>query len=171
MELFIKERFLIPNKPRTNTLSNANLKTLMKQFLFILLFTTVGFSAFSQNKDAVLGEWVNATGEAHVDIYKKNSKYFGKIVWLKNPTNEAGGTKMDVKNPNESLQSKPVQGLEILKDFVFDGEKWTDGSIYDPKSGKTYSCNITLKKDGNLNIRGYIGLSIIGRSEVWKKLK
>jgi uncharacterized protein (DUF2147 family) len=143
----------------------------MKQFLIILLFTALGFSGYSQNKDAVLGEWVNATGEAHVNIYKTNGKYFGKIVWLKNPKNEAGSTKTDVKNPDESLRNKPVQGLEILKDFVFDGEKWTDGSIYDPKSGKTYSCNITLKKDGNLNIRGYIGLSIIGRSEVWKRIK
>jgi len=143
----------------------------MKNFLFILLFTAFGFSAYSQNKDAVIGEWANATGEAHVDIVKRNNKYFGKIVWLKNPKDERGAIKTDQKNPNESLRSKPIQGLEILKDFVFDGEKWTDGKIYDPKSGKTYSCNITLKPDGNLNIRGYIGLSIIGRSEVWKKVK
>jgi uncharacterized protein (DUF2147 family) len=68
------------------------------------------------------------------------------------------------------LRNKPLLGLEILKEFMFDGEKWTDGKIYDPKSGKTYSCNLTLTKEGNLNIRGYIGLSIIGRSEVWKKL-
>lgn len=143
----------------------------MKHFLIVLFFTAITSSAFSQNKDAVLGEWVNATGEAHIDIYKVNSKYFGKIVWLKNPKNEAGGTKTDVKNPNEALRSKPLLGLEILKNFVFDGEKWTDGNIYDPKSGKTYSCNITLKRDGNLNIRGYIGFSFIGRSEVWKRFK
>lgn len=143
----------------------------MKHFLIVLLLTAVTTSIYAQDKDAVLGEWVNATGEAHIDIFKKNNKYFGKIVWLKNPKNETGGIKTDVKNPNEGLRNKPVQGLEILKNFVFDGEKWTDGSIYDPKSGKTYSCNITLKKDGNLNIRGYIGLSIIGRSEIWKRFK
>ena len=143
----------------------------MRQFLMVLLLTAFGFTAYSQNRDAVLGEWVNATGEAHVDIYKRSNKYFGKITWLKNPKNEAGATKTDEKNPNEDLRRKPILGLEILKDFVFDGEKWTDGNIYDPKSGKTYSCNITLKKDGNLNIRGYIGLSFIGRSEVWKKFK
>jgi len=143
----------------------------MKHFLFILLFTALGFSAYSQNKDAVVGEWVNATGEAHINIFKRNNRYFGKIVWLKNPKDENGATKTDQKNPNESLRNKPINGLEILNDFVFDGEKWTDGKIYDPKSGKTYSCNITLKSDGNLNIRGYIGLSIIGRSEVWKKIK
>jgi uncharacterized protein (DUF2147 family) len=143
----------------------------MKHFLIVLLFTTFGLSAFSQNKDAVLGEWINASGEAHVDIYKKNNKYFGKIVWLKNPKDEKGATKIDSKNPNQSVRSKPLLGLEILKDFIFDGEKWTDGKIYDPKSGKTYSCNISVNEDGNLNIRGYIGLSIIGRTEVWKKFK
>jgi uncharacterized protein (DUF2147 family) len=143
----------------------------MKRFAVIFLFTAICFSTYAQNKDAVIGQWVNATGEAHIDIYKKTNKYFGKLIWLKNPKDERGQNKTDLKNPNESLRSKPLQGLEILKDFVFDGEKWTDGKIYDPKSGKTYSCNLTLTPDENLNIRGYIGLSIIGRSEVWKKIK
>jgi uncharacterized protein (DUF2147 family) len=143
----------------------------MKPIFILLLFTAFGFSGYSQSKDAVVGEWLNASADAHVEIYKRNSKYFGKIVWLKNPKNEKGANKTDVKNPDESLQSKPLQGLEILRDFVFDGDKWTDGKIYDPKSGKTYSCNITLRDDGNLNIRGYIGLSFIGRSEVWKRIK
>jgi uncharacterized protein (DUF2147 family) len=143
----------------------------MKNFALILLFTTLSLSGFSQAKDAIVGQWVNASGEAHVDIFKKNEKYFGKIVWLKNPKDEKGGVKTDVHNPEDRYKSKPVLGLEILKDFVFDGEKWTNGKIYDPKSGKTYSCNITRKSNGDLNIRGYIGVSIIGRTEVWKKLK
>jgi uncharacterized protein (DUF2147 family) len=142
----------------------------MKKVVVILLFTAICLSAFAQNKDAVVGQWVNATGEAHVEIYKRNNKYFGKLAWLKNPKDERGQNKTDSKNPNVSLRSKPLLGLEILREFIFDGEKWTDGKIYDPKSGKTYSCNLTLNDDGNLNIRGYIGLSIIGRSEVWKKL-
>jgi len=69
------------------------------------------------------------------------------------------------------LRSRPILGLEILKDFVYEDGKWTDGKIYDPKSGKTYSCNMTLKSNGDLNIRGYIGISLIGRTDVWKKVK
>ncbi|MEJ2880051.1 DUF2147 domain-containing protein [Pedobacter sp. GR22-6] len=143
----------------------------MKYLSFLLLFMAVSCSAFSQNKDAILGKWVNSTGEAHIDISKRSDKYFGKIVWLKEPKDAKGLVKTDLKNPDANLRSKPILGLEILKDFVFDEDKWTDGKIYDPKSGKTYSCNMNLKSNGDLNMRGYIGVSLLGRSETWKKVK
>lgn len=143
----------------------------MKFLSILLLFTAISFAGFSQNKDAIVGQWSNASGEAHIDIFKKNEKYFGKIVWLKEPKDEKGLAKTDQKNPDPDLKSKPVLGLEILRDFVYEDGKWTDGKIYDPKSGKTYSCNITEKSNGQLNIRGYIGISLIGRTEVWKRVK
>ena len=137
----------------------------------MLLLTAISFAGFTQNKDAILGKWINSTGEAHVDITKRGDKYFGKIVWLKAPKDEKGTIKTDIKNPEESLRSKPIIGLEILKNFVFEDGKWTDGKIYDPKSGKTYSCNMTMKGNDVLNMRGYVGISLIGRSETWKRVK
>ncbi|MEE1944756.1 DUF2147 domain-containing protein [Pedobacter sp. KR3-3] len=138
-------------------------------FLFILALCTL--SVFAQKNDDILGKWINPSGEGQIEIYKKGDKYFGKLAWIKEPNDENGKPKTDVKNPNASLRTKPLLGLEILKDFVFEDKKWTDGSIYDPKTGKTYSCNITLKENGQLNIRGYIGISLIGRSESWKRVK
>ncbi len=79
--------------------------------------------------------------------------------------------KTDLKNPDESLRSKPILGMEILRDFVYEDGKYTDGKIYDPKSGKTYSCNMTLKDNGDLSMRGYVGISLLGRTEVWKRVK
>jgi uncharacterized protein (DUF2147 family) len=143
----------------------------MKKITLLLLFVTISLSGFSQAKDAIVGRWLNSSGEAHVDIYKKNERFYGKIVWLKNPRDEKGNAKTDLRNPDESMRTKPMLGLEILKDFVYEDGKWTDGKIYDPKSGKTYSCNISQKGNGVLNIRGYIGISIIGRTDVWKKVK
>lgn len=143
----------------------------MRKIALLLVLVTISLTGFTQSKDAIVGRWVNSSAEAHVEISKKNEKYYGKIIWLKNPKDEKGNPKTDIRNPDESLRSKPMLGLEILKDFVYDGEKWTDGKIYDPKSGKTYSCNITQKGNGELNIRGYIGISLIGRTEVWKKVK
>jgi uncharacterized protein (DUF2147 family) len=136
-----------------------------------LLFTAISFTGFAQNKDAILGKWINATGEAHVEIYKKGNKYFGKISSLQAPKDEKGNVKTDYKNPDASLRSRPIIGMEILKDFVYDDGKWTDGKIYDPKSGKTYSCNMNIKDNGDLNMRGYVGISLIGRSETWKRVK
>jgi uncharacterized protein (DUF2147 family) len=143
----------------------------MKKITLLLLFVTISLSGFSQAKDAIVGRWLNSSGEAHVDIFKKNEKFYGKIVWLKNPRDEKGNAKTDLRNPDESMRTKPMLGLEILKDFVYEDGKWTNGKIYDPKSGKTYSCNISQKGNGVLNIRGYIGISIIGRTDVWKKVK
>lgn len=143
----------------------------MKHISLLLLFALLSFTGFAQGQDAIIGKWINSTGEAHVEIYKKGVKYFGKIVWLKNPKDEKGNAKTDFKNPEASLKSRPILGMEMLKDFVYDDGKWTDGKIYDPKSGKTYSCNMTLKSNGELSMRGYIGISLIGRTEVWKKVK
>src|SRR5690606_22394637 len=102
---------------------------------------------------------------------KKGSKYYGRIVKLKEPNTENGRPKTDEKNPNSSLRNRTILGLELLKDFVYEDGKWTDGTIYDPKSGKTYSCNITLKENGQLSMRVYIGISLVGRSEFWTRVK
>ncbi|SDJ74122.1 hypothetical protein SAMN04487898_104145 [Pedobacter sp. ok626] len=143
----------------------------MKHLTFILLFTAISLVGLAQTKDAVVGTWTNSLGEAHIDIIKKGDKYFGKIVWLRDPKTEKGEIKTDVKNPEESLRSKPVLGLEILKNFIFEDGKWTGGTIYDPKSGKTYKCNMVLKGNDELHMRGYIGFSLIGRTEIWKRIK
>jgi len=143
----------------------------MKIFSMLVLLITISFSAFSQKQDAIVGKWVNATGEAHIDIFKKGEKYFGKIVWLKDPNDEKGKPKTDYKNPDPALTSRPTLGLEILKNFKYEDGKWKGGKIYDPKTGKTYSCTITPKGTNLISIRGYIGISLIGRSETWKRIK
>lgn len=143
----------------------------MRQLSIVLLLVAFAVTGSAQNKDAILGKWVNSTGEAHLEISKRSEKFFGKIVWLKDPKDEKGNVKTDYKNPAASLRSKPIVGLEILKNFVYEDGKWIDGNIYDPKSGKLYSCNMTLKSNGDLSMRGYIGVSLLGRTEVWKRVK
>jgi uncharacterized protein (DUF2147 family) len=153
------------------TLGITNLKNCMKYFSMLLLLMTITCAAFAQKNDAILGKWVNPSGEAHIDIFKKGEKYFGKIVWMKNPKDESGAVKKDINNPEASLQSRPILGLEMLKNFSYEDGKWTDGKIYDPKSGKTYSCNITQKDPNHISIRGFVGISLLGRSETWKRVK
>ena len=137
-------------------------------FILLLVFST---QVFAQKKDDILGKWIDPSGEGQIEIYRKGDKYFGKLVWLKEPNNEKGKPKTDEKNPTESLSSKPILGLEILKNFKFDEDVWNDGTIYDPKSGKTYSCKLTMKNVNLLSIRGYIGVSLIGRTAVFKRVK
>jgi uncharacterized protein (DUF2147 family) len=137
------------------------IKSILSTFLIVLTF-----SAFATDK------WVrtyyNQEKDGKIEIYKVGDKYFGKIVWLKNPT-EPGTTtpKLDKNNPDPALAKKPVQGLVILKNFVAKGESELEGgTIYDPKNGKNYSCKIT--HNGNtLDVRGYIGVPMFGRTTVW----
>ena len=94
---------------------------------------------------------------------------FGNLIWLKNPNNESGKPKLDTKNPDASKTNRKLQGLLILKGFRWDqaNKHWNDGEIYDPKSGKTYKCSLTLHNKDELHIRGYIGNSLLGRTDTW----
>lgn len=122
-------------------------------------------SAFAQPKaNDVLGYYMNPTGEAILKIYENAGKYAGKLVWMKNPE------KLDAKNPDKSKQSQKILGSTIMHNFIFDGEIWKNGSIYDPKNGKTYDCKITRDEKGNLSIRGFIGISLIGRTDYFVKV-
>jgi uncharacterized protein (DUF2147 family) len=137
-------------------------------FIFLLFFS---IDTFSQNKDQILGKWLNASGEAHIQIYPNAGKYYGKIAWMKVPNNPDGKPILDKNNPNTSLSLKPILGLVILKDFVFSDNIWEGGSIYDPRTGKTYSCKISLQGPNKINVRGFVGFSMLGRTESWTRVK
>jgi uncharacterized protein (DUF2147 family) len=119
--------------------------------------------------DDIVGVWITGGKEpAKIQVFRSGDKYFGKIVWLKNPEND-GKPRVDIKNPDKNQQNQPLIGLVILKNFRFNDGAWNDGKIYDPESGKTYSCNLSLKDNNTLKIRGYVGISLLGRTETWTK--
>lgn len=136
--------------------------------LFTMSFMT---TTSTSDADRVLGVWMESTGKAKVKISKIGNKYFGKIVWLKEPIDpETKKPKTDKNNPDEELQGVKLKGLRVFKDFVYAGDDlWNKGTIYDSRKGKTYSCNITMKDINTLDIRGYIGISLIGRSDTWTR--
>ncbi len=120
--------------------------------------------------DAVMGEWYTKDSKALVQIYKQGDVYNGKIVWLKEPKNEDGSAKLDTNNPDEARREQPIIGLNLVKGFTYKGSnKWADGTIYDPDNGKTYKCKMSLNDDGTLKVRGFIGVSLIGRTQVWAR--
>ncbi len=143
----------------------------MRHKIIILSFFIIGcyFSGnlYAQaNPDALLGIWFNEEKDAKIKVYKENGKFYGKIVWHKTGD---GISPYDEHNPDPELQKRKKVGLVILTDFEFHNGQWEDGEIYDPKKGKTYSCVIKLEKDGSLNVRGFIGFSLIGRTTYWTK--
>ena len=122
--------------------------------------------------DPVVGSWISvddATGteKSEINLYLENGKLFGKIEKLLLPEDQG---KICVEC-NGSEKNKPIEGLVIVQGLEKDGDSWTDGTILDPANGKRYSCTISLNADGTLNVRGYLGISILGRTQVWKPLK
>lgn len=124
--------------------------------------------------DTILGYWITEGGDSCVEIIKQEERYFANIVALRLPNYEPGEVdgmdgkpRVDLNNPDESLRSQPLLGLELMKNFTFTGEEWTGGRIYDPDNGKTYKCKMSVKEDGVLNVRGFIGVSLLGRTTQW----
>lgn len=144
-------------------------RLIVKCFLLFALMLFIQ-NSFAQKADDILGVWLTGNKRAHVQIYKSGEKYFGKIVWLIEP-NENGKPRMDVNNPEAKKKTQPLMGLVNLNNFVFDDDEWEDGTIYDPKNGKTYSCVITLGPNNTLNVRGYVGISLMGRTDIWTRVK
>lgn len=142
----------------------------MKKYLLFILIL-IPAALFSQ-ADAIVGKWETDGGKSHIEIYSKGGKFYGKIVWLKEPLNDEGKVKVDKNNPDESKRSRPLKGMELLSSFEYEGDnEWEEGEIYDPESGKTYSCVLTLENENTLDVRGYVGVSWLGRSTTWKRVK
>lgn len=144
----------------------------MNTKIFLIAFCLLGYIGFSQEAEDIVGVWEPGHGKAKVKIDKIDDKFYGKIVWLKEPTDpETGEAKLDKNNPDESMQNVPLRGYRILKDFEYQGEGvWEEGTIYDPESGTTYSCVITMKDENTLDIRGYVGVKTFGRTDTWRRL-
>jgi len=149
---------------------------LAKSAVVLLAITILATSAFSASDD-ILGTWFNQDKDAKIEIFKCGNDYCGKIVWLKEPVylpgskeGTPGTAKIDYKNPDAARQKTPLLGLRIVQGFQFSGDNiWKNGKIYDPDSGKTYSAKATLVSHDQLDLRGFIGISLLGRTEKWTR--
>lgn len=124
------------------------------------------------NAQTVLGKWKtfdDKTGEAKsiVEITERNGKIYGKVIELLNPAMKD----VKCKDCPGADKDKPVLGIEVLKGLSKDGDKYTDGKILDPSSGKTYKCTVTLDGANKLNVRGYVGFAALGRTQTWQRVQ
>ncbi|MFN3952365.1 MAG: DUF2147 domain-containing protein [Thermaurantimonas sp.] len=148
------------------------MKKIVHLFFAIFWITSQGFSQNSDEADRLIGVWEPSHGKARVKIEKIGEKYYGKIVWLREPIDPVTNQpKVDKNNPDESMRQVPLKGYRILKDFNYSGkDEWTDGTIYDPENGNTYSCVIKMRDENTLDIRGFIGVKALGRTDVWTRV-
>jgi len=151
---------------------------MLRQVLFLvagaffvgLIGAVAGPAALAQQ---VLGVWTPEERDSEIEIaICEGGKICGRIISLTEPLNEEGTEKLDINNKDASLWSRPIMGLELLTGFAADGEtKWKGGRIYNPRDGKTYKSTLTLKADGTLKVRGYIGIPALGQTQVWSRVR
>ena len=143
----------------------------MKAILLLISFFSFSHNRTTGNADAILGVWKNGSGKGHIQIYKSNNRYYGKIVWLKNAMDASGKPKLDHKNEDPNKRSQPLIGLVMLKDFEYDDEEWSGGHIYNPSDGKEYKAYMKMKDHKTLMVRGYVGISLLGKTDTWTRVK
>ncbi|MFP2928647.1 DUF2147 domain-containing protein [Pyxidicoccus sp. 3LG] len=136
-----------------------------------LLFTT---SALAQEQEATpVGKWTTIDDETKkpksvIAIYEENGKLFGKIEKLFREPNEEQNPVCD--KCEGALKNQPIIGMVIMRDLKKDDDEWTGGTILDPANGKTYKCKIAVEDKGKkLKVRGYVGMSLLGRTQKWNR--
>jgi uncharacterized protein (DUF2147 family) len=137
------------------------------------LFASVAFAAAEGQSGTAsatpgaLGRWITANGDGVVEIYRApDGTLEGKIVQGKHPD------RLDEKNPDPALRARKVVGTVIMRGMKpDDASVWSGGTIYDPDTGNTYRCKLTLREPDVLDLRGYIGISLFGRTSRWTRAK
>lgn len=135
--------------------------------LIVAAFTLAGASA-----QGVFGKWKtidDETGEAKsiVEIYQKDGKVYGKVVEILTKGREDAVCE-ECKGKNKD---KPIKGMVILNGLSKDKDEYSGGTILDPTNGKEYKCYISLENSDKLKVRGYVGFSLLGRSQYWHRVK
>lgn len=133
--------------------------------LFLLMLSNL----WSQS---VIGRWKTIDDETKkpksiVEIYEKSGKIYGKVVEI-----------LEVEKKNKLCQGctgedkdKPILGIVVIKGLEKDGDEYGGGPILDPKNGKLYKCFISLQGKDTLKVRGYVGISLLGRTQYWYRVK
>jgi uncharacterized protein (DUF2147 family) len=143
-------------------------------------FIALAFALFcpplaADSSTDVVGYWAGESSILH--IQRQGQQLSAVIVALTDPVyletediGEPGAPRKDNNNPDHNLQDRPLLGLNLLKDYVFDDGRW-QGKIYDPESGNVYSSRMKVDRSGTLNMRGYIGAPMFGRTAKFTPLQ
>ena len=150
-----------------------NLFRLITLLLFVC-FSLTSMTSKTDDPDALVGRWLSSQKRNQVQIYKQGDKYYGRLVWMLEPNDPVSNKpKVDKENPDEKLRNRPLMNTVLVTNLTYKGKNtWGDGEIYNPEDGKTYSCEVSLKDQNSLNLRGYImGLSFLGKTKTWTRVK
>ena len=139
-------------------------------FALFLALAILPVASKADQGSSPVGFWKSE--DAQVEIFEVDGKLNGKIAALNKEYTSDGVEKTDLSNPDPAKKSRPLVGLVFMTGFTPEGSgRWDHGTIYDPKSGNTYTSFLEYSGGDTLKLRGYVGISLIGRTAVWTKVK
>ena len=142
------------------------------QYLLLgLVISGLGLTAVSAAEAASpIGLWRGA--DAVFELFESEGRLSGKIVALSEPTTAEGKEKTDIYNPDPTKRKFPIVGLVFISGLTKKSDsEWENGTVYDPKSGRTYSCFMQLQEPDKISVRGFIGIAEFGRTYIWTRAK
>ncbi len=147
---------------------NKAMMTVVATTLLAAIGGVTAVTAADAALTSVVGNWQTEPDDGAVGIVQISvdaaGNMQGRIVGGNHP-----GLK-DVKNPALAARSIALRGQVILRDMKYEGDgHWSGGTIYRASNGKIYKCNVTLGANGKLNVRGYIGFSLLGSTQAWTR--
>ena len=141
----------------------------MKKSILFGLFFMLTSLMYAQSP---IGTWKTIDDEtkqakSYVEIFEKDGKLYGKVTKILTK----GKENAVCSDCSGALKNKPILGMQILSGLKKDGKEWNGGKIIDPNSGKEYKAKMSLNGSDKLDVRGYIGISLVGRTQTWQRVK
>jgi Uncharacterized protein conserved in bacteria len=143
------------------------LSSLLAQSTALLALAVTSGTALAADPQGV---WLTQDKDAVLTIAACNGLLCGRVIWLESATEPNGSLRLDQYNPDPEKQGQGVCGLVVINDLRPSGQDTWEGSVYDPRDGKTYSGSVTVLSDDSLSVRAYIALPIFGRNETWTRV-
>jgi len=136
------------------------------KYLYLFLIATLSITV---NGQEIIGQWETYDDETNekkalIEIYKTNGIYAAKIV-----KTYVKGSSGICSNCEGAKKDQPIEGLVIIEDLQKDDDEYNGGTILDPENGKTYKCYLQLVETNKLKVRGYLGFSLLGRTQYWRR--
>ncbi|ROI00047.1 DUF2147 domain-containing protein [Chryseobacterium daecheongense] len=144
----------------------------MKKAILTVVLMLISLTSFAQkiSPDNIVGVWQCV--DYKIEIFRSEGSYSAKLLWSKDMFEADGKTpKKDVKNPNEKLRNRSIQGIVHISALIFKDGEYVDGKLYSVQDGNTYSLKAKLKSVNDLETRGYKGIPMIGKTFNWKRVR
>lgn len=157
-------------RPTYTASGGARLRHCAKTALALIALIGSTTVAAAQAAPPEIGLWYDDSGKGAVQISPCGDQLCGHIVWLQDPNNSSGKPLRDIYNPEAQLRNRPICGIQVLGNLIAQSDgTWGQGWVYDPKVGKSYNVEISLKDPNNLTVYGYAGIKLLGKTLRWTK--